>query len=93
MALKSALIWTLIPYCLTKLDNYYNKLVGEEIDGKNLSFFNKAIKIIYPYLYCVINIIQVIYKFRYLYIHDDKEYYYSLLFKIDGTKLGHIKNI
>ena len=57
--------------------------MGQEIDGKKLTTFNKMIKVVYPYVYCVMNIIQVIYKFRYLYIHEDKEYYYNLMFKID----------
>jgi len=29
MALKGALIWAIIPYISTKIENYYNEVVGE----------------------------------------------------------------
>lgn len=69
-ALKGALIWTILPYLITKIDNAYNTIVGEEIDGKQLSTWQKIIRSIYPYIYTIISIVQTIYKFRYLYIHN-----------------------
>lgn len=66
-ALKSAIVWTIIPYVITKIENYYNQTVGEEIDGKKLGTFKKLFKVIFPYLYTIVSVVQTLYKFRYLY--------------------------
>lgn len=89
LALKSAIVWTIIPYFLTKVENYYTQIVGEEIDGKKLGVIKRIFKLLYPYLYMVVGILQAAYKFRYLYSMSDKEKYYNLLYQINGVHLGH----
>lgn len=88
-ALKSALVWTIIPYLLTKVEAYYMQLAADEIDGKRLSFLKKPFKTIYPYLYTIVGILQVVYKFRYLYTKSEKQKFYHLLYQINGVHLGH----
>jgi hypothetical protein len=89
LALKSAVVWTIIPYLLTKIDGYYNQLVGEEIDGQRHGLIKKGFKMLYPLIYAVVGILQVLYKFRYLYSMSEKEKYYNLLYQLNGVQLGH----
>lgn len=87
-ALKGALIWTILPYLANKLDNYYNQLVGEEIDGKRLKLLQKILKEIYPYLYAVVGLLQTFHKFRYLYQEADKEdRWYHLFYRFQKLHL------
>jgi hypothetical protein len=67
-ALKGALIWTILPYLGTKLENVYNEIVGDEIDGKRVVGWKRVVKLVYPYLYALWGILQTICKFRYLYL-------------------------
>lgn len=66
-ALKSAIVWTIIPYVTARIENYYNQTVGEEIDGRKLGTFKRLFKLIFPYLYTIVSVVQTLYKFRYLY--------------------------
>lgn len=74
---------------MAKLENFFNEVVGEEIDGKRLSRIKKIYKTIFPYIYTITSIIQIILKFRYLYSFSEKEKYYSLWYQINGVHLGH----
>jgi hypothetical protein len=67
-ALKGAIVWAILPYLATKIDNYYNNIVADEIDGLRISTFKKIIKTIYPYIYVIVGLIQTFHKFRYLYL-------------------------
>ena len=56
-ALKGAFVWAILPYLGTKIDNYYNNIVADEIDGHRITTFKKIIKTIYPYLYAIIGLV------------------------------------
>lgn len=87
--MKGAIIWTILPYLATKLDNYYNEIVGDEIDGKRITGLKKTIKLIYPYLYAIFGIVQTFYKFRYLYLQESKDYYYNLFYRLANVHLQY----
>lgn len=36
-----------------------------------------------------VGVLQVLYKFRYLYSMSEKEKYYNLLYQLNGVQLGH----
>ena len=43
-ALRGAFIWAILPYLGSRLNTWYNEIVGQEIDGIRLGFFKKAVK-------------------------------------------------
>ena len=70
-AIKGALIWAVIPYLTAKFDLLFKKIEADQIDGvNNISFFKKAFKAIYPYVYLILSLLQTFYKFRYLYLQN-----------------------
>ena len=80
---------TLVPYLANKLETYFNQLKEEEQnEGKKLNAAQKLFTKVFPYIYALVNITQVLMRFRFLLFQKVKTY--DLYYKLSDATLNYI---
>ena len=86
---KHIIVWFVIPYLFRKLDDYFRREQQEQENGRRFRGIKKVFMKVYPYLYAILGIIQIVFKFKYL-IHENSKFY-SLEYYATKTQTKYIE--